>query len=109
MIDGKNGFGQQVKNDLTLIWVGFLEVHFKMGWDWPEIQKSEISPSEVLPTTADGDKLGTPNLAKTPLLKCYWMLQNFWVTPVTVSALLMQNQQAGKITPSPQIGVKNKW
>ena len=51
--------------------------------DWPEIQKSEISPSEFCPT-GDWGKLGILNLARMSLIKCYWMLQNARVTAFTV-------------------------
>ena len=43
-------------------------------------------------------------------MKCYWMLQNTWVTNFTVSELLRENQHGlgvGKINLSPtQIRVK---
>ena len=55
--------------------------------DWPEIWKLEIPPSDFCPIYRDWGKQGTPNLAQTSLMKCYWMLQNgrvcsfycFWV------------------------------
>ena len=40
-------------------------------------------------------ELGIPNLARTSLIKCYWMLQNVRVTAFTVSGLLRENQQGG--------------
>ena len=56
--------------------------------DWPEIRKSDITPSEFCPISGDRGELGIPNLARMSLMKCYRMLQNasygfyrFWVTP----------------------------
>ena len=53
--------------------------------DWPEIRKSEILPSEIIPISGDWSDLGIPNLARMFLIKCYWMLQNTRVTVFTVS------------------------
>ena len=39
--------------------------------DWPKTQKSEIPPSEFCPISADWDEVEIPNLAQTPLIKCY--------------------------------------
>ena len=54
--------------------------------DWPEIRKSDITPSEFCPISGDRGELGIPNLARMSLMKCYRMLQNasygfyrFWV------------------------------
>ena len=63
--------------------------------DWPEIQKSEIPLSEFCPISGDWDEWGIPNLARTFLIKCYWMLQNARVTACTISELLRENQQRG--------------
>ena len=52
---------------------------FSFIWDWPEIRKSEISPSEFCPISRDWGELLIPNLARMFLVKCYWMLQNAWV------------------------------
>ena len=41
--------------------------------DWPEIQNSEITPSEFCPTTRDWGKFGILNLVPMFLIKCYWM------------------------------------
>ena len=43
--------------------------------DWPEIRKSEITPSEFCPISGDWDKLWIPNLARMSLIECYRMLQ----------------------------------
>ena len=48
--------------------------------NWPEIWKLEIPLSEFCPISGDWGKLGIPNLARTFLIKCYWMLQNARVT-----------------------------
>ena len=71
--------------------------------DWPEIRKSEIPPSEFRPISRDWVKLGTPNLARMFLIKCYWMLQNARITAIIVTELLRENQQGDKITPPTQI------
>ena len=52
---------------------------FSFERDWPEIRKSEIRPPEFCPISGDWGKLEMPNLARMPLMKCYWMLQNYWV------------------------------
>ena len=69
--------------------------------DWPDILKSEIPPSEFCPISGDQGKLGIPNLARRSLMERFSMLQNSRVTICTVSGLLKENQQEGKITPSP--------
>ena len=64
---------------------------------------------EFCPISWDWDKLGIPNLPRTSLVKCYWTLQNTRVIVFTVSELLREIQQGGKITPAPlftQIRVK---
>ena len=66
--------------------------------DWPEILKSEIRPSEFCSIPGTWGELGTPNLARTSLMKSYCMKQNVRVTAFTVSKLLKENKQ-GKITP----------
>ena len=48
-------------------------------------------------------------MARTPQIKCYWILQNIRVTAFTVSELLRENQQGegGKVThPPPRLGLK---
>ena len=70
--------------------------------DWPEIRKSEISPSAFYP---NWDDLGKPNLARMSLIECHWMLRNARVTAFTVFELLREKQHGGKITPT-QIRVK---
>ena len=44
--------------------------------DWPEIRKSDITPSEFCPISGDRGELEIPNLAQMFLMKCYRMLQN---------------------------------
>ena len=44
--------------------------------DWPEIRKLEILPSEFCPISGDWVEEWTPNLARTSLIRFYWMLQN---------------------------------
>ena len=63
----------------------------------------ETPPSEFCPISGDWGELGLPNLARTPLIKCYLMLQNARVTAL-IACLLKDNQQGGKITPT-QIGI----
>ena len=65
---------------------------------WPEIQKSEILPSEFCPLSTDSYQiLMIPNLTRMYLMKSYWMLQNAKVTGFTVSELLREHQQGGGI------------
>ena len=59
---------------------------FSFTRDWPEIRKSDITPSEFCPISGDRGELEIPNLAQMFLMKCYRMLQNasygfyrFWV------------------------------
>ena len=63
--------------------------------DWPEIQKSEIPPSEFCPTSGDWSKLWIPNLVRMSLIECYWMLQNARIIAFTVFELLRENQLGG--------------
>ena len=58
---------------------------FSFTWDWPEIWKLEIPPSEFFPISGDWGRLGIPNLARMSLIKCYWMLKNNGVTAFTIS------------------------
>ena len=67
--------------------------------DWPEIQKSETPSSEFVPISGNWGEFGLPNLARTSLIKCYWMLQNARVTTFSVY-LLRNNQQWVKLTPT---------
>ena len=62
---------------------------------WPEIQKSEILPSEFCPISIDLVELVIPNLAPMYLVKSYWMLENARVTAFTVSELFWEHQQGG--------------
>ena len=61
--------------------------------NWPEIRKSEISPSEFCPIFGDWGESGIPNLAKISLIKCFWMLQNAIVTAFTISELLRKHNK----------------
>ena len=73
---------------------GFMTIFFIR--DWPEIRKSEISPSEFYLISGDWGELGIPNLAR----KCYWMLQNARVTAFTVSWGI-------KLLPPPMLGLND--
>ena len=78
--------------------------------DWPEIRKSEISPSAFCPISGDWVKLLISNLAQMSLIKCYWMLQNARITAFTVFELLKENQQGEggvKLLPPIQIRIIN--
>ena len=82
---------------------------FPFTRDWPEIQKSEIPPSEFFSISGDWGELGIPNLKRMSLIKFYRMLKNARVTAFTVFGLLMENQQGGgggKIIHPTQIRVK---
>ena len=71
--------------------------------DWPEIRKSEVPPSKFCPILEDGGKLWKPNLTRMFLIECYWMLQHFSVTALTVFELLSENQLGGvKLPPPPR-------
>ena len=82
--------------------------------DCPEIRKSKLPPSEFCQISGEWGKLGIPNLARTSLTKCYWILQNAGVAAVTVSELLRENQQEGRnnhlprASPHSQISVNNR-
>ena len=68
----------------------------------PDIRNT---PSGFCPISGDWDKLGIINLIRTSLTKFYSMLQNTRVMAFTVSELLRENQQGGKmITPPPRLG-----
>ena len=56
------------------------------------------------PISGDWGELGIRNLARIFLIKCYWMLQNARVTPLTVSESLRKNQRRG-VSPT-QVRVK---
>ena len=43
----------------------------KKNRDLPEIQESEIPPSEFCPISGDWGELRIPNLARLSLMKCY--------------------------------------
>ena len=64
----------------------------------PEIGNN---PIWVLPNIWRLGQVGIPNLARMPLIKCYWMLQNDRVTAFTVSELLREIQQGGVKLPPP--------
>ena len=62
----------------------------------------EITPSEFCPVSGDWSELGILNLARTSLMKSYWMLQNARVTAFTISRFLRENRLGrGIISPSP--------
>ena len=71
--------------------------------DWSEIWKSEIPSSEFCSISGDWGKERIPNLARTSLKKCYWILHNARVTAFTVSELLREIQlgKGDKIYPIP--------
>ena len=75
----------------TITGSGVMKIFFYKGWT--EIRKSEIPPSEFCLICGDWGKLGIPNLARTSLIKCYWIPQNAKVTAFNVPELLRENQQ----------------
>ena len=80
--------------------------------DWPEIQQSEIPPSEFCQISGDWGELWITNLALMSVIECYWMLQNSRVTAFTVFELLRENQlgRGGVKLPPTQIRVKlDEW
>ena len=50
-----------------------------------------IPPSEFCPTSVDWGELWIPNLARSSLIECYWMVKNSRVTAFTVFELLRDN------------------
>ena len=92
---------------LSTSWLVLELWKFSFIKDWPEVRKSEIPPSEFCPISGDWGKLGIPNFARMSLIKSYWILQNARVTAFTVSELLRENQQGGKISPLPRLGLKS--
>ena len=69
----------------------------------PEIGNT---PVWVRSISGEWGKLGIPYLAGMSLIKFDWMLQNARVTAFTVSELLREKQQRGKITPpQPRLGL----
>ena len=70
--------------------------------DWPETQKSEITPFEFCPISGDWGELWIPNLARISLIECYWMLQNSSVTAFTVFWVIKRKPTGAiKLPPSP--------
>ena len=69
----------------------------------------EIPPSEICLISGDWDDLGIPNFAQMSLMKSYWILRNARVKAVTISELLMENQQVVKITHPPRIGLQHNF
>ena len=75
-------------------------------------RSSEIgnTPVSVLPNIWRLGQKRIWNLARTFLIKCYWILRNARLTAFTVSNLLKKNQQWGKnYPPIPRIKVKRFW
>ena len=77
--------------------------------DRPEIQKSEIPPSEFCPISGDWGKLGKPNLAKIPQMNFTECCKMPRLQLLPVSELLSENQKGGiKLPPSPpRLGLKS--
>ena len=98
---------------MSISWVVLELIQFSFIRDWPEIQKSEIPPSEFCPISGDWMKLEISNMALISLMKCYWMLQNARVTAFIISELLRENQQGGwgggvKSPPPPPTQIRVK-
>ena len=77
-------------------------------------RNSEIgnTPSEFCSISGDCGNEQIPNLERTSLIKCYWMLQNAWVRTFTISELLRENQLGEGVNlpptqPPAQIRVKH--
>ena len=77
-------------------------------------RNSEIgnTPSEFCSISGDCGNEKIPNLERTSLIKCYWMLQNAWVRTFTISELLRENQLGEGVNlpptqPPAQIRVKH--
>ena len=73
----------------------------------PEIGKNpRRSFAQYLETGASEWRIA--KLARTSLIKCYWILQNARVTAFTVSKLLRENQQEDEITRPPPTQIRIK-
>ena len=87
---------------------GVMSISFYKGLTRnPEIGNTPVC---VLPNTLGLGRVRIPNLARTRLIKCYWMLRNARVTVFILSELFRENQQGGKITlppppPPPRLGL----
>ena len=80
---------------MSISWLVLELWQFSFIRDWPEIQKSQIRPSEFSPISGDWGELWIPNLARVFLIECYWMLQSARVTAFNVFELLRENQRGG--------------
>ena len=76
--------------------------------DWPEIQKSQIPPSEFCPIYGEWGKLWILNFARMSLIECYWMLQNSRVTAFTTIELLRETQLGGGGNYPPPPATQNR-
>ena len=74
------------------------------------LRKQEILSSELCQISGDQGEFGIPNQAWMSLIKCYQMLRNARVAAFTISELLREKQQGGKIThrpaPLPKLGLR---
>ena len=86
---------------MLMSWLVLELWQFSFIKDWTEIRKSEIPSSSSSLISGQWGKSGIPNLARMSLINCYSILQNARVTAFTVSELLRETQQVGKITPPP--------
>ena len=94
---------------ISITWPVLELLQFLFITDLPEIQKSEIPPSDFCLISGDWGKLGIRNLAQMSLKRSYWILQNARVTAFTVSEILWENQQElVKNTPNNQINQKTR-
>ena len=75
------------------------------------VRKSEKNLSDFCPISGDWGEWRIPNLTRTSLIKCHWILQNAKVTAFTVSELSRENQQGvSKITlfpHPPRLGLRD--
>ena len=69
--------------------------------DWPEIWKSQTSPSKFCPISGDWGELSIPNWQQMSVIERYWMLQNSRVTALTVFELFNENQLGEGVKLSP--------
>ena len=80
---------------------------FSFIWDWLEIWKSEVPPSEFCPISGDWGLLGIRNLARFSLVKSCWISAKVRVTTITLPEGKPTRSGKVKIRPT-QIEVKTQ-
>ena len=84
---------------MLMSWLALELWQFSFIKDWPEIRKPVILLSMSCLISGEWGQSEIPNLAWISLINCYSVLQIASITAFTVSELLRETQQVGKITP----------